>query len=293
MSGDSKKVLDEEDGLDIGFSDDPAAALAAVTPEPAEPNPNPEPAPQSEPGDTPAPTEGAPADPPQADPAPNADDKLLQQVKNLIDGRLRNHTGDIGKMLDKRLKEMAPAAAAAAATAKADGAAAPSNQQISDALKSGEKFKKLAEDFPEWGEAFLEMQGIAAASLEASLVDKILAKVPKSEVTLDAVTKGHMASVTAAHRTWKKDINSPQFATWLDTQDASTKALAESDDPEEAIDLLDRYYAAQKPAAPAPQAPPANQQRLEAAAVPAKSGSGRQPPKGMTEEDGLMEGFNA
>ena len=283
-----KTQAEEESGLDAGYADTQPSATAQQQGAESQPEPEPEPAPEPEPQPKPS---------AQPEPAP-AGDELMKKISNLIDGRFRNFTGHVNKVLDERLKEAMPATAQAAAkAAQAQGGDAPSNQQIQAALKDGSKMKKLAEDFPEFGEALLEAQETAAAQLEKSLSEKFKpSQVDTSQfVQNSALSKVNETLVTIAHRSWKSDTKTPEFSAWLESQPAETKALADSDNPEDAIAMLDRYYETRNAASLQPAstgAKPSPKNRLAASAQPSTSGRAL-PQRVIDEDDGMAIGFNA
>ena len=280
-----KAATEEDEGLDAGFSGGNAPEA-----KPAEPEP------QTEPEPAPAP---APASTPEPEPKPTpAETALMNKLSNLVEGRLRNHTGHINKILDEKLKTVTTTdVQAAAKAAKAEGGDSPDNQQVQAALKDGEKMKKLVEEFPEFGEALLEAQGISAASIEKILSEKLKAgPIDTAQfASTGALSKVNQTLVTIAHRNWKSDTKTPEFSQWISTQADGTKSLADSDDPEDAIKLMDSYYEHRKASpspAPAPNGKSSQQNRLAASAQPASTG--KSVPQRVTDEDDAMEiGFKS
>lgn len=270
----------EEAALEVGYS--------GVQPEQAAPQQTAE---QPEPKTVETPkADGEPEPKVPADPESEA----LKLAKTL-DGRYRNLTGDLNK-ISARLEELAtsmkPAdAAAATAAAKAEGIETPTQQQVTAALKNGAKMKALREDFPDWADAIDEAVTGGMSQLEQS----ILAKVKPEKVdtsgfaTVDSVTKIGFAAISAHHKTWKKDVVTPEFSQWLEAQPDDVRALAGSDDPEDAIAMMDKFYAS-RPSKDEPPTKPDPKQRLAGAVMP-NSGATKPPPKVITEDDALAIGY--
>lgn len=285
----STQEQDEDIGMDAGFS--------GTLPEPSaqqDPKPDPINELEQEPATEPEPEPAAKPEPGVV--TPSAEEALLTKFTNLIDGRLRNHTGHVNKILDERIKTItATDAQAAKVAAQEAGGDTPNDQQIRAALKDGEKMKALTADFPEFGEALLEAHGAVAADIEKRLAEKF--KAPEVDTSQFAqagdIQKVNETLITIAHRSWKSDVKTPEFQQWIASQDEATQALADSYDPEDAITLMDGYYEHRKvPAKPAPAGTASPKTRLAAAAQPASTG--RTPaPQVIDEDDAMMIGFNS
>lgn len=315
---DEVSVNDEDAGLEFGYNASSHVANHQPEPDPAN---EPEPAPtdqatNTETSDTPPPNaadtaaapkkEGEqqpPSQPPQ-NPAASGEEQLVNRIVNLVEGRLRNHTGHVNKILEEKLKALTPSTTAAAtAAAKEQGADTPTTKQINDALKDGEKFKQLEKDFPEWAEALLEAQSTAATKLK----EELLKSIPQPQIDLsgyvkaDALTSIHETLVTITYPNWQQDIKTPEFAFFLSTAPDDIKALAESENAADAIKLMKTYYAARQAAQatsdsssatppPPPPPKPDHQSRLAAAVVPSTTSS-RPAPRVMSEDEALEFGF--
>jgi hypothetical protein len=233
----------------------------------------------------------APAEPESSD----LEKRVMGQVANLIDGRLRNHTGHFNKILDERLKSITPAdTKAATAAAKDAGADAPTNTQISEAMKSGTKFKALQEDFPEWAEALAEQTAIQSAEIEANVLKKMPQPDTSRFATSDAVASLAEEIVDSVHPTWRDDVLKPEFSKWLGAQADDVKALTASERPSDAIKLMKKFYAETSAETTTQQgAPPktSNQSRLKSAAA-IHTGANKPPAKSMSLEDAMEYGYN-
>ena len=233
------------------------------------------------------------------EPAPAATTPELldrKAVHNLIDGRLRDFTGNaLKKALDERLKDFTPTTVAAATAAvKADGAAAPTQAQIKEATQSSAKMKQLEQDFPEFAAAMQEQ----AATLEQS----ILAKVPKAEKvdTTGFAPKDALAAVKQEFidyavdqrdPEWETKINTPEFAAWYSKLSPADKALGQSDSLKDGFKFMDLYAAHEKTLGSVKNTQSQdNKQRLKEAVVPATKG-GKIAPKVMSPESAMEMGY--
>lgn len=269
------------------------AGYSGETPEPAAP------AEDKSTEAAPAAVAQKPEDAKPADKPATGDDDILTKVTNLIDGRLRNHTGHVSKLLEDKLKSFTPTTVAAAtAAAKDAGADAPTKAQVAEAMQSSAKMKELETEFPEFAAAMKEQ----AAAIEQS----ILSKVPKAEKvdTTKFATKDDIASirqatiddaVDARDPEWTNKINTPEFAAWFANQSPEVKALGASDKLKDGFKFMDLYAAHEKTVAkPTPKATTtaSNKQRLQESAVVTPTG-GKVAAKVMTPEDAMMAGYKA
>lgn len=166
--------------------------------------------------------------------------KKLETVDKQSD-RLRNIEGQIGG-ISLQLKT----ALATAKTVETKGGDAPTQAQVQDAAKSGERWKRLKEDFPDWADA----------------VDERLAALPKSEVDVTSLKKDVTTDINKAvadakaewqreliedkHEGWVATVNTDEFKAWLPKQTPEIQALAKSDKTKDAVRLLDSYAESRK-----------------------------------------------
>ena len=282
---DVDQIDSEDEGLAFGYSADDAEtnikpdplteenddtknvegkASSASEPEP-EPEPGPEPQPEPE---------------PESKPNENSAEDPLEKIRNQFDGRLRNMQGEINK-LTKQLSQSNGAAATAAA--KEQGADAPSATQVREAMADGEKLAALREEFPEWAEALDE---------QISLVEqRVLSKVPAAD-TSGLATKDEIEEfrqklpVLIKHPTFEKDIRSEVFSKWFDAQPVDVQALADSEEPSDAIALMDKFYER------TPSLKKDPQKRLADAVAP-QTGANKPQPRAQSEDDGMRLGYNS
>lgn len=197
------------------------------------------------------------------------------------------------KTLEGNIEALKAAGQAAQAAAPST---APTQSQIQAAAASGEKWKQIKEDFPDWAEA-----------MEERLAAQVAASNPSANVDVDGLRKewaqNTQAQVAGAidvaeeraylrfkYPTWKADVNTPDFIGWMKTQAPEIKALAESNLADDAIRMLDAYSEHQKAAATKAAAEAKNQQRLASNIAPKQAASGG--PTILPDEAGLSIGYN-
>lgn len=160
-----------------------------------------------------------------AAPAKAAEPDRFDAMEKRMQTWMREMGGTIGGMKD----QMNRMSNAARATANAQGAAAPTKEQIEAATKSGEKWDALKGQFPEWGEA---IDG------QFSLFEqRIMSKIPQvdaNSIRNDAVKASSEAAQLSTqelkqalplyvkHPEWETTINTPEFMDWVLT-DGPTK----------------------------------------------------------------------
>ncbi len=281
---DVDQIDSEDQGLAFGYSADEAEPKTEPAPKPEE-EASEEIKPEGQ-GDAPAPKDETP--PPDAaaaqanDPAPKGDESDPMALIKKFDGRLRNLQGEVNK-LNTQLTAQSNAAATAAA--KEQGADAPTASQVAAAMRDGKKLAGLREEFPEWAEALDEQS--------SETERRILEKMPKTDgfATKDDIESfKKILPLMIKHPTFEEDINTPDFSDWLNAQDDSTKALAESESPKDAIALMDKFHARDK--APAGDKKPNPQERLARSLAPPTSGA-RAPARALSEEEAMSVGYKA
>lgn len=161
----------------------------------------------------------------------------LETMVQQLSGRVRNAEGHIGG-LSSQLKQQVQAAQ----QVQARGGDAPSASEIRKAQTDPEAFSRLKEDYPEFAAA---LAPALDQMLETRLRDE-LAKLPRAEqsqVDVTALTDGIRRELTVEvrHPGWKKDVKTPEFVGWLQRAPREVQMLAGSDDPDDAVRLLDLY----------------------------------------------------
>lgn len=195
------------------------------------------------------------------------------------------------KVLEDQIAELK--AAGEAAKAAAPGTA-PTAGQIQAAASSGEKWKAIKEDFPEWAEAMEERLAAQAATPQAPVDVEKLRKEWQEGTQVQVAGAIDVAEERAFVRfkypTWKQTVNTPEFIGWMQTQAPEIQALAQSDLADDAIKMLDEFSEHQKTAAAKAAADAKNKQRLAAATPPRQAASGG--PTILPDEAGLAVGYN-
>jgi len=283
---------DEDAGMEEGYADGDDIDTSA------DPDPDPKFTPTEEEKKVkPGPDAKAPAE-------LTGDDALLKRFENLLDGRLRNHSGDVKKMIGDQLKVSQDAATSAAkAATKEAGADLPTDKLVQAALKDSVSLQKLEDDFPEYAQALKESQGIAAATMKADIMDSIkksgATSIDTSKfVNSDEVTDLKHTIIGMKHSTWDVDVGTPEFSAWIEAQAADIQQLASSDRPADAIKMMDQYYAAkaEEPgdttSKPAGRSDPKKRLAAAAAATTGNNSGNRSTAKVLDEDDAMEHGYN-
>lgn len=179
-------------------------------------------------------------------PAPAAHDDIqiyrdkiagLETMVQQLSGRVRNAEGHIGG-LSSQLKQQIQAAQAV----HAQGGDAPSASELRKAQEDPEAFKRLKEDYPEFAAALKPaMDDLVKA--EMARFKELLPKDQQNQVDVQALTENIRRELTVEvrHPGWKKEVKKPEFVGWLQSAPREVQMLAGSDDPEDAVRLLDLY----------------------------------------------------
>lgn len=279
----AQQLWDQELAAASGNTDAAAAPAPTATPaaQPAVTSPTSTPAPAAAtPAATAPATPAAPAAP--EDPYAGLHPAVRARLES-VDGltqRLRNAEGHIGGLTSEN-RRIAGELAAAQAAAKTS-TTAPTTTQMQAAQVSGEKWKELKDQFPEWADALEErlsqvqpaqpnideLRNQIRGELTQQLTTDITAKV---SAELSAKTEDRLVNV--AHRGWKDTVKTQEFTDWYAKQPADVQALGASPVAEDAINLLDQFKA-QRVATPDPAAiAQQRRQRLQDAANVARGNS--------------------
>ena len=206
--------------------------------------------------------------------------------------RLRNIEGRIGGLVSK----LDSALAAAKAVTQAQGKATPTQDQVTAAQGSTERWKRLEQDFPEWTAALNErlagmaeeLAGKLPAIDQAAIKREIIAGIaPMFE---SARNEGRtLALVDLKHEGWEDTVKTKEFGAWLKVQTPEIQALADSEKAPDAIKLLDAYKAHNDAAVKAEEERQRNQKRLAGNLTP--TGTGTPQAGGITDEQAFERGF--
>lgn len=187
----------------------------------------------------------------------------LKQIVSQIGTRLRNAEGHIGG-INHQLKSHAKAAA----TAQAEGHRAPTAEQLANAKGDRKALAKLKEEYPEFGaalEAVLQEEREAGGAVQATAAQTNQLPQGTEGMTPQQIQERmdqleRKMAIEAVHRGWEARVATPAFRGWLGRQPREVQLLGASDDPQDAIRLLDLHAEASKPSQ-------TRQQRLNTAAA--------------------------
>lgn len=248
----AKKLWDQFDAEDNG------AAVAAEKVEPAD-------------ADAAGAAQAAPASQEQQATSEEEDDpkalrnKLagLEAIVTQLTGRLRNAEGHIGG-LNSQVKQQLDTAKAVAAA----GAQAPSATEIRAAQASPEAMARLESEYPEFAKAL-------APALDATLNSRFAEfekRLPKQDAPT-GVTKAELEQFKAEqkievrHPGWQDTVKGADFIGWMGSVSREVSLLAASDEPADAIRLMD-LYTESKAKRPDPLTEQRTQRLSSAAALP-------------------------
>lgn len=195
------------------------------------------------------------------------------------------------------------AAKAAAKTAET----APTPAQIEEASKSLDKWDALKGDFEEWSAGIdqriaeriaaerAEMlkatpQPVDVESIKRDVGASMTESIKQSEARAERRARA-FARVDAKYPDWEFDVHTPDggltpaFAAWASVQAPEVKALADSEDPRDAIKMIDAFYKHRESEALRGK----NQQRLESA-IPARGTQGQREPT-LSDDEAARKAF--
>jgi len=183
----------------------------------------------------------------------------LESMLSQADRRLKNAEGHIGG-LNAHIRKVQE-------EVKTKGASAPTAAEVSAARADPEAMAALKRDYPEFAEAMGAALDARLAELEARIPQQVSPQIPENIVTQDDLRQWqNRMYVEAKHEGWEDRVKTPEFAGWLFRQPREVQMLAESDDPRDAVRLLDLHRDATKPRNKS------NDQLSSAAALPSGRG---------------------
>lgn len=238
---------------------------------------------------------------------------LTQQLSKVTEtankvGTTQRHV----KALEDQITALKSAAEAAKTVAKSGGDA-PTQEQIAAAASSDEEWTKLLEDFPDWKEGIdkridhrldarlkkFAPPAVDVAGLKTELTGTVTEIVAKATSEAKAEARA-LAQIDRRHENWERDIYvdgdrsknalTPEFTAWEAAQPPEVRALANSDKPQDAIKMLDKFYADRKAVAEATAKAERNKKRLESAITP-KGVATAAANRNLTEEEAMLQGF--
>ncbi len=160
---------------------------------------------------------------------------LQAQVAQLTN-RQRNVEGHIGGINSKLQQQLQ-----AAQAATAQGGQAPSREQMAAAAGSATAMARLKEDYPEFGAALDAALNERLATLPTQAQTQAPAGLTEADVQARIDQVRREMAVEMRHPGWLNDVKTPRFLGWLQSQANEVKMLAGSDEPADAIRLLDLF----------------------------------------------------
>lgn len=165
----------------------------------------------------------------------------LESMLTQVTGRLRNAEGHIGG-LNSQLKQQQQVASQVAAR----GGDAPSAAEVRSAQSNPQAMASLKRDYPEFADAME-----SALNERLSAVEQRIAQQPAQQVqqgvTAEQIHQMRREfSVEVRHPGWQERVKAPEFAGWLQRQSREVQLLAQSDNTNDAIRLLDLHSDASK-----------------------------------------------
>lgn len=169
----------------------------------------------------------------------------MEAIINQLSGRIRNAEGHIGG-LNSQVKQQLEAAK----QVKAAGAEAPSTGEIRAAQDNPQAMAELERDYPEFAKAL-------KPAIEATLASRIAEfekRIPQqqSQPAGDFASKQEIQAfkaelrVESKHPGWQEKVAKPEFIGWLQSGPRELQMLAGSNEPSDAIRLLDIYEESRK-----------------------------------------------
>jgi len=186
--------------------------------------------------------EATPAEPAEAAPIELPDElkealAKVDSLKTLVDNlshRVQSSDGRVGALQ----RELQQARAATATSQRA-----PNEQTVRAAAKTPEKWAKLKEEFPEWGEAVESL--VDATRAEQPQVDLTPLQTEIQNQINGIVQQFHWAVEEAklfgAYKNYKTTVNSTDFVDWWKQQPGDIQSLTASRSSEDAIRALDLF----------------------------------------------------
>jgi hypothetical protein len=152
-------------------------------------------------------------------PAQTENERRLEERLRAVEGRYGGLNATIKELREK------------AASSVGDK---PDNKAIKEALADGEKFKALHDEFPEWGEAMLEMAQVVG-TMNGGVSENYEARIQQQSEKIEKM------EVELRHKGWEDTLKTPEFQGWYYQQPEDVRALGASPNSTDAIKLLDHY----------------------------------------------------
>lgn len=162
----------------------------------------------------------------------------MEAIVQQLSTRLRNAEGHIGG-LSSQLKSQLEAAKAVAAA----GGDAPSAREIQNAQGDPKALDALAEEYP-------DIAKYLRPAIENSIAGRFAEfekRIPKNEPAPQGFDRRELETfkaemrVESRHPGWQETVKGAEFTGWLQQSPRELKLLAASDEPADAIRLLDMF----------------------------------------------------
>lgn len=210
-----------------------------------------------------------------------------------------NQVEHITRSTQGRVSSLQSAMSAGRKAAQDSGGEQPSEAQVEAAMETPEDWKKFEKEYPEFA-------GPISALMKARKSGGSV--TPKDLDTLREEVAGQIgfsakeiqdraeerALVRMKYPTWRADVKTPAYQEWIKQQPEEMQSLRKSQYAEDAITLLDAFYAAVKPKAANPNNLPTQkkqqqERRLRANVEP--KGTPVAASTGITDEQAFLRGF--
>lgn len=158
----------------------------------------------------------------------------------------------------------------------AKGQEAPSNTEVQRAMKDPARWTQLEQDYPDWVAAvkpeFDDLRAAIAATKSepfdpAPLEKKFDERITKTTADFESQFEARLP-LYMKHGNWKATVRSEEFKAWRATQPQDVNALGASENPDDAVRMLDLYSADRKKAAEKTAREESRKKQLERAVTP-------------------------
>ncbi len=181
------------------------------------------------------PWEGAP------EAARKAHEDQIAGYRRALDAQVHKYNSDLGRQsaYQRQIKELQEKLEEARSKpASTDSAGdTPSGDDIKKAMSTDESWKAFSDQYPEIAQAIdARLKPTEARMNEAE------AKTERAVEATDKLSReDNMKEVLAAHADFFQVVRHPVFGQWLDQQSTATQEKADSEDPSDAISLVDQF----------------------------------------------------
>ena len=208
---------------------------------------------------------------PKVDPLDEMKQHLLRIEEN-NSKQMRDLNGRFGGLADQMKQIAKEATVAKAAAAPGDAAA------IKEASKTPEKWEAFKKEWEgsnivESIEEYVATHQLDPTSLVEERIAKATAELNQQYTERESKLMRQIVDLTMeqAHKGWKTTVNTPEFNAWRTAQPPAIQNLSRSDDPQDAIAMLNLFKSTAAAAADTKTKAEANKERLQNAVNPIRS----------------------